>query len=114
MTLSETSAPSPAKRKAVIRAPRVPRAKFHVEGQVPTKKMTLELKETAIESLEAYAAFVGNRSGYTVSVAAIVERLAAELERDKVFTAYRDGRASTGRTIGVTTKEIPTKEVSGE
>jgi hypothetical protein len=104
MTLTDTHAPTPSKRKATARAPRPTKPKFHVEGQVPTKQIKLDLKVTAIESLEAYAAFVGNQSGYAVSVAAIVERLAAELERDKVFKAHREEAARTGRPIGATAK----------
>ena len=105
MTASEAHTLPSSKRKAATRAPRSPRAKFHVEGQIPTKKLTLDLKVTAVESLEAYAAFVGNQSGYTVSVSAIVERLAAELERDKVFKAHREEAAKSGRPIGATSRE---------
>lgn len=105
MTTTDTQNPSSSRRKTATRAPRSPRPKFHVEGQVPTKKLSLDLKVTAVESLEAYAAFVGNQSGYTVSVSAIVERLAAELERDKVFKAHREEAARSGRPIGATAKE---------
>ena len=104
--LTDTQAPSNSKRKVATRELRSPRAKFHVEGQVPTKKVTLDLKVTAIESLETYAAFIGNQSGYTVSVSSIVERLAAELERDKVFKAHREEAVRTGRAIGATTREL--------
>lgn len=106
MTTTDTQTAAPSRRKASSRAPRSPRPKFHVEGQIPTKKLTLDLKVTTVESLEAYAAFVGNRSGYTVSVSAIVERLAAELERDKIFKAYREEAAKSGRPIGATSREI--------
>lgn len=62
--------------------------KFLVEGTVPRKKVSFEIKVTAAHCIAEYAKYLSNQGGFTVSPDAIVERLAAELVRDKNFKAH--------------------------
>jgi hypothetical protein len=100
MTTTPVSPVSPAstpKRGGGSKGPRPAKPKFLVEGLVPTKKVSFELKVTALETIEAYASFLCTQSGYTVTPAAIVERLADELGRDKSFRAHLESLKGTSR-----------------
>ena len=88
MTITTLPASSHATKRQGPKAPRVVKPRFEVQGLIPRKKATFELKETALKLLGDYATFLSNSGGYTVSVDSIVERLVDELARDKAFTAY--------------------------
>ena len=70
------------------KGPRTLKPRFEVQGQVPRKKVTFELPETALKILADYAAFLSNGGGYTVLTDSIVERLLKELARDNAFKAH--------------------------
>lgn len=82
-----TTTKQPGKRQAPKKV-RTPKPRYDVTGVIPRKKVSFELLETTLASLTVYARFLSNRSGYAVTPDAMVDRLAAELARDKTFKTF--------------------------
>ena len=80
----------------MTRTSKSPKPKFLVEGTVPRKKISFEIKVTAAHCIAEYARYLSNQGGFTVSPDAIVERLAEELVRDKNFKAHLESVKAPG------------------
>ena len=79
---------SKANKKPKSGEDRSSRPRFQVEGSIPRKRVSFDLKVTSAQLIWEYAKYLSNQGGYTVTPEAIVERLAEELTRDKHFNAY--------------------------
>jgi hypothetical protein len=100
-----SSSGQPFNRQVSAKEHQPARPRFEVQGQVPRKKISLDLKVTASQLIGDYAQFLSKQGGCPVTPEAIVERLVEELARDKAFKLYMASLALTEAPSPLSLKE---------